>query len=92
MPLACTQCAETAPSGMVDDNVDAMFEWADLDSDGQIDYEEYKRIIHAGCLPGGHRVEAKTKTQSAAAQAMMAGKATAWPASKKVATSPASGT
>jgi calmodulin len=58
---------------MVDDNVDAMFEWADLDSDGQIDYEEYKRIIHAGCLPDGHRVDAKTKAQSSAARVATAG-------------------
>jgi calmodulin len=83
--------AETAPSGLVDDNVDAMFEWADLDSDGQVDYEEYKRIIHAGCAPDGFRIEAKTKEQAAAARVALAGKETASPASKKATTSRAFG-
>ena len=33
---------------MVDENVETMMRWADLDSDGEIDFEEYKIIIHAG--------------------------------------------
>ena len=60
------QVAETAPSGLVDDNVDAMIQWADLDSDGEIDFEEYKKIIHAGCLPGGGRLEPKTNVRPSA--------------------------
>lgn len=35
--------------GEVDSIVAAMIGWADIDDDGEIDFEEYKKIIHAGC-------------------------------------------
>jgi len=61
-----TQTAESAP--MVDENVDTMMRWADLDSDGLIDFEEYKIIIHAGCTPQGLRITPVMAARSAAAE------------------------
>ena len=33
----------------LDAKVDAMISFADLDNDGQVDFQEYQKIIQAGC-------------------------------------------
>ena len=42
---------------ILDEQVDAMISWADLDQDGMISFEEYKKVIQAGCLPDGGRIK-----------------------------------
>jgi len=37
----------------IDASVNSMIGFADMDADGQVDYEEYKRIIKVGCTPSG---------------------------------------
>lgn len=58
---------EGAVSDMeVDLQVDEMISWADMDNDGLINYEEYARIITAGCAPSGERAtKEKPKTKRA---------------------------
>ena len=50
----------------VDAIVAAMISWADINADGEIDFDEYKRIIKAGCEPGG-RKEPRAERAAAAA-------------------------
>ena len=42
----------------VDGIVSAMIGWADSNSDGEIDFDEYKKIIRSGCAHGsvGRRI------------------------------------
>lgn len=40
----------------LDAQVDTMMDWADLDNDGLIDFEEYKKVIAAGCSREGGRL------------------------------------
>ena len=34
-----------------------MISWADMDADGMINFEEYKKAIKVGCQPDGGRAE-----------------------------------
>ena len=49
--------APSAPAleAAIDVQVDTMIAWADLDDDGLISFQEYKKIIQAGCAPTGGR-------------------------------------
>lgn len=40
---------------ILDTQVDAMIAFADLDKDGMVTFEEYKKIIQAGCSTEGGR-------------------------------------
>lgn len=52
----------------VDAIVAAMISYADINADGEIDFDEYKRIIKAGCEPGGRkRKEPRAEPATAAA-------------------------
>ena len=41
----------------IDAKVDEMIAWADTDDDGLISFDEYKKVIEAGCSPTGKRLE-----------------------------------
>jgi len=40
---------------ILDAQVDSMISWADHDKDGMISFDEYKKVIQAGCMPHGSR-------------------------------------
>ena len=44
---------ETPFGPEIDAKVDEMIAWADTDDDGLISFDEYKKVIEAGCSPTG---------------------------------------
>ena len=52
-------------SFMLDTQVDRMIQWADADRDGKISFNDYKKIITAGCSPDGGRRRRPSPTREA---------------------------
>ena len=52
---------ETPFGPEIDTKVDEMIAWADTDDDGLISFDEYKKVIEAGCSPTGKRANAESK-------------------------------